>query len=95
MRSHPQELAFIVSHGIWRHICVAHAIVTKIKNIGNKFASLSLEIQNIKNMLMPTDIDQQFGRTFIELTKWMNNLRGFNIQNEAPYITKMFSLYEK
>ena len=38
-------------------------------------------------MLMPTDIDQQFGRTFIELTKWMNNLRGFNIQNEAPYIT--------
>ena len=65
------------------------------ENIGNKFTSTSLDIQNIKNMLMPTDIDQQFGKTFIGLTKWMNEERSFNIQNEAPCITKMFSLYEK
>ena len=65
------------------------------ENIGNKFTSTSLDIQNIKNMLMPTDIDQQFGKTFIGLTKWMNEERSFNIQNEAPCITKMFSVYEK
>ena len=42
---------------------------------------------------MPTDIDHRPGKIFVDLTKWMNDVRGFNIQDEAPYITKMFSLY--
>ena len=53
-----------------------------------------LIIENIKNMLKPIPImDQKPGLTFVELTKWMNSLRGFKIQDEAPYINKMFSLY--
>tara|TARA_B100000809_G_scaffold238845_1_gene259939 strand:+ start:587 stop:1789 length:1203 start_codon:yes stop_codon:yes gene_type:complete len=65
------------------------------ENIGNKFACLSLEVQNIKNMLTSTDINQQHGKTFIELTKWMNNQRGFNIQDHTLHLSNMFSLYEK
>ena len=62
------------------------------ENIGNKFASESMGIENIKNMLKPIPImDQKPGLTFVELTKWMNSLRGFKIQDEAPYINKMFS----
>ena len=63
------------------------------ENTGNKFENETMGLQSIKNMLMPTDIDHRPGKTFVGLTKWMNDVRGFNIQDEAPYITKMFSLY--
>jgi len=64
------------------------------ENTGNKFKYESMDIQNIKNMLVSNQIQRKNpGETFVELTKWMNDVRGFNIQDEAPYITKMFSLY--